>query len=873
MKRSRKIITSLIVAALGFCCFEEGVQAAPCFGKNFTLKQPDNSTVQVRVFGDEFYQDIESLDGYTLCRNSEGWICYADLNNDKSEYIATDTIYRTSEDFVANYYKNSSIQKHLRINKSSIEEKTENVKEILNMDSEKEAVSTTLLGSSKIRAKAEAAKSVSGTENVEGLTLLIDFPDTKSALDKSEINDFFNKTGYSNYGNNGSVNDFFKDISGGKLNYTNEIVGFYTAKHNKSYYDDNSDYGHATEIITEALTWLESQGYDFSQLTTDDNGIVKGVNIFYAGTPDAGWAKGLWPHQGWLDTPFYADGVTIQKYEMSNIGSELTLGTVCHENGHLICEYPDLYDYDGDSEGCGGYSLMAVSLDEKNPTPPDAYCRNVISKWNNTYNLNSYADNSVITVKSNPNGAQEAYRWNGNNSNEYYLIENAKREGRYAALPDEGLMIWHVDERGDNSANQMTASRHYLVSLVQADNKFDLEYNRGYGEDGDLFHAGYKTEFNDTTAPNARWWDGSNSGLDISDISNIGSTMTFVKSKNGDYSGDDTSEKEEETPVDTSNNIASKATVSSSYCSSWESNDALNDGYDPTSSEDRAHAVYGNWPETGEQYVQYTFDQNYDISSTAVYWFCDNGGILAPKSCKIQYLDGTQWKNVKNASGCGTSLNTFNITTFDTVTTKAIRLIITSNGNASTGILEWRVFGKESSYTPEDTNKDDVITDEPSNDDNNEESAANNITVEMYNSNKSIFTNSISPSFKIVNNGDSDLDLSKVKLRYYYTADTNISEQFWCDWCSIGSNKVSGKFVDMPQPKDNADRYLEISFASNSGTIKFGEYVFVQTRFAKVDWSNYNQSNDISFDSSSSTYKANKNVSLYLDGTRVWGDL
>ena len=60
---------------------------------------------------------------------------------------------------------------------------------------------------------------------------------------------------------------------------------------------------------------------------------------------------------------------------------------------------------------------------------------------------------------------------------------------------------------------------------------------------------------------------------------------------------------------------------------------------------------------------------------------------------------------------------------------------------------------------------------------------------------------------------------------------------------------------------------------SNSGTIKSGECVFVQTRFAKVDWSGYNQSNDISFDGSSSTYEANENVSLYVDGTRVWGNL
>ena len=53
-------------------------QADPVFGEIFDLRQPDGSTVPVRVWGDEFYRVLESLDGYTLVRdplNQE--ICYA----------------------------------------------------------------------------------------------------------------------------------------------------------------------------------------------------------------------------------------------------------------------------------------------------------------------------------------------------------------------------------------------------------------------------------------------------------------------------------------------------------------------------------------------------------------------------------------------------------------------------------------------------------------------------------------------------------------------------------------------------------------------------------------------------------------------------
>ena len=62
---------------------------------------------------------------------------------------------------------------------------------------------------------------------------------------------------------------------------------------------------------------------------------------------------------------------------------------------------------------------------------------------------------------------------------EYFLIENRRKAGRDAALPDEGLAIWHVDEDGDNSHEQMTAGSHYELSLEQADGLFQLERQRG----------------------------------------------------------------------------------------------------------------------------------------------------------------------------------------------------------------------------------------------------------------------------------------------------------------------------------------------------------------------------------------------------------
>lgn len=140
-------------------------------------------------------------------------------------------------------------------------------------------------------------------------------------------------------------------------------------------------------------------------------------------------------------------------------------------------------------------------------------------------------------------------------------------------------------------------------------------------------------------------------------------------------------------------NVASSAQVSASYVSPWETIAALNDGYDPLHSNDRAHPVYGNWPETGTQWVQYDLDRTYTLSRSDVYWFKDHGGIDVPRSYSIQYWDGNVWRDVQNAQGLGTNADAYNTTTFDPVSTTKIRLQISANAPASTGILEWKVLG------------------------------------------------------------------------------------------------------------------------------------------------------------------------------------
>ncbi len=509
--------------------------AAPHKGDIFRLKQPDGSYVAVKVWGDEFYQRVESLDGYTLVRNSKtGWICYAELSKGKSDFVATDVVYRGRAAANTSLLKSGGIgwrfQKGLRLDKESVRRKAAMAREALRVRIEEPPAPAVPVPPAKSLSAHAAATS---SKSIVGLTLLIDFPNVPADVNRVDIDNFLNQRGYDGNGNNGSVRDYFYDVSNGQVDYTNHTIEYYTAKKNKSYYTNpKARHGsRAEKLIREALNALEERGFDFSVLTTNTYGRVLGVNALYAGEVDNGWSKGLWPHCGWFRKKFRADGVYAQRYQITNIGtmdpntdSPLQLRTFCHENGHMLFFWPDLYDYGWQSGGAGDYCLMAWGGSDTNPVPPNPYFAGA-QGWVNTYQMNHDSISSEYFHEAN---SFAAHRFsNLQNLNEYFLIESRLKTGRNASLPDEGLLIWHIDRYGRNNYEQMKPSRHYQVSVEQADGMFDLENRFSGGDPNDLFHADGNDSFGGHTQPNSRWWSGRESGLAVTNISAVGSTMSF----------------------------------------------------------------------------------------------------------------------------------------------------------------------------------------------------------------------------------------------------------------------------------------------------------------------------------------------------------
>lgn len=484
---------------------------APHEGELFHLGQPDGTVVPVLVWGDEFHQDVESPDGYTLVRDKDGWICYAVLSSDGNEYISSDIRYTAER-------RSPALKKKIRIKRESILKKQRKKKEALGYDKLIKpfpAQSPLQYSPPPLEEGAQPAEPT----KVTGLTILIDFPDVKSTTTREMIENFCNQQGYTGNGNNGSVYDYFRDVSNGQMLYTNFVTQFITAEKEKSYYDRGEGYNYVQELLTNILNKLKNQGFDMSQITTTSRNRVVALNIFYAGSPSAGWANGLWPHAGYYSGGVTIDGIGFSNYQFASLGSRTKLGTFIHENGHMLMGWPDLYSYEDHSNGVGKWCVMNSVNPDSNPQQPNPFFR-YLAGWISVTDITGVARGTVYTHASNSHSVYTYAR----NEKEFYFIESRTRTGRSSGLPGEGLLVWHVHTDGCNTDN---SEGFPLVALMQADGRRDMENLKNYGDTGDPFRLNHNTRFNNTTTPAAKYHDGADAGIDIAEISAAGQSMTF----------------------------------------------------------------------------------------------------------------------------------------------------------------------------------------------------------------------------------------------------------------------------------------------------------------------------------------------------------
>lgn len=507
--------------ALGLILLAATSDAAPFF-EPFQAVQPGGQPVALRRLGDEYSEILETPDGYTVVYSAAaGSYDYAVLNATRAALVTTGV--RAGEADPSKL----GLDRHLRVDPASASAGIQTMRKALG---ERACADGETVGSYR------------------GLVILVDFSDEPAAVSREEVDGFCNQDGYRGCGNVGSVSNYFAFNSGGKVAYASSVTLYYRATHPKSYYDDPAVAypQRAQQLVSEALSAVSADHPEYLVgVSTDGDTNIYAITVLYAGSRPGsggvhgdGWGSGLWPHAGALpDAVHLAGGKRATDYALMDIGTGLTLGPFCHEIGHMLCGFPDLYDHTfGSRGGVGQFCLMGDGACPTNPVQFCAYLK-VAAGWATNIDLNT-SSAIMITAASVP-GPQfnQFYRYeNPARPTEYFLIENRQPTLQDSSLPAGGIAIWHIDEKGDQDNPNVVENTTYsngMVTLVQADGRWDMEQNANAGDVNDLYRrgntaSGYANAFSDVTSPAAHWWDGTRSGLDMSAFTSSGPYMFFM---------------------------------------------------------------------------------------------------------------------------------------------------------------------------------------------------------------------------------------------------------------------------------------------------------------------------------------------------------
>lgn len=359
---------------------------------------------------------------------------------------------------------------------------------------------------------------------IHSLTLLVDFSDVPAPVTKEEVEDWLNKEGFNRDGCNGSVRDYYLDVSNGQLDLTNEVFGWYRAKHPKSWYENLNGYSGSDSLYKEVFDYFDPQ-VDFSRYDNDKNGSTEAINIVYAG-PGQTWGQGLWPHSGWSGNVI-KDGVRLTNHQMTDMPGKFSIYVFVHESGHMIFGWPDLYWY-------GDYCTMGNRANDLNPVAINDFYR-ADQGWIPFVDITSEDVDNVTSLEVTKPG-EFCYRYkNPARPNQEGLVWSyVQNKGRNKVLAGSGLLMQHYDFsiEGNSSADKLGLRIVHANAAGKTSDAVTDQWPSPGSTANTFFKSGTYAEFSDDTYPAIRWYNGSKTGLKITDIGTPGETLTFCIGEN-----------------------------------------------------------------------------------------------------------------------------------------------------------------------------------------------------------------------------------------------------------------------------------------------------------------------------------------------------
>ncbi len=381
--------------------------------------------------------------------------------------------------------------------------------------------------------ESSTSTAVSGTMHL--LVIGVDYDDCPATYSASQIQSLA-------FGSSNSVADYYNNVSYGAVTIkpatessgtaNDGFIGWLRLSGKHPYYSDSiwALFYLLRDAVIAADPYIDYSSYD-----TDGNGIIEptelSIVVIVAGYEQS--SSGLDVPSVWGEYlgGFPSDGDNVTIYDYVVVGEKhgdhlATIGTMCHEVGHLMFWLPDLYG----EGGLGYFDLMANGNWGAKDGEYAGSSPTQLSAWSKEYlgwgTINVVSSNQTVSFPKSDGNKSSIFRMNTSEPDQYFLIENREFSGYDIGFQNQtdisghgGLVIYHVD----NSVKWNEEYNNRRVDVEEANGRDTALYP---AETNMFFFLGNNSSFTDTTTPNSKLKNGDSTYISITNISPYGNTMT-----------------------------------------------------------------------------------------------------------------------------------------------------------------------------------------------------------------------------------------------------------------------------------------------------------------------------------------------------------
>ena len=455
----KKVHFALLIGILLALFIPSQAWAVPAYSGVQTYVQPDQTVIEYRTMGDEYFHWKETLDGDVIFFDDDtDYYYYGQLKNNKVVKAAAKVGIDAPPFVHLTRSQLLSLADYAIRNAVSLG----NLVQVADVPSMAEQASTSPV-------------TLDPSQNL--LVLLISFNNITIQESDTYWHNLF-------FGSSSSVNDYYDETSNGQLAFVpvgetdgtaNDGVlrATLTTPHPAvdGYNDSNEMYESIRAAVETALEEEASQITNLENYDTDGDGVIETDELhivtIFAGS-DASASSGvtnpknaIWAHaadytgEGGIGD--FGNGLCASGYigvgEMMDSSNTMPIGVFCHELGHSL-GLPDLYDYGGISVGLGVHSLMASgswgytddNIQGSSPTHLDAW-----SKVQLGFVTPTVVDGGgLYPLYGSVNALNNVVEIPTKVASQYFLVEYRTFEGYDVGLANEvyekGVAIYHIDE-------------------------------------------------------------------------------------------------------------------------------------------------------------------------------------------------------------------------------------------------------------------------------------------------------------------------------------------------------------------------------------------------------------------------------------------